>query len=70
MNVNVLVKYDALEDELQIENSNGVEWNVTTRHPEIYLSSMIGATFGELFKGNFAHSRETELKFRLTFEKL
>lgn len=70
MNINVLVKYDAIKDNLHVENSNGTEWNFTTQQPELYLSSIIGATFGELFKGYFARSSRPELKFKLTFEQL
>lgn len=70
MEVEVIVEYDALVDELHIENSKGAEWRLFTHHPEIFLSSIIGATFGELFKNHFQNSRENELKFKLTFKEL
>lgn len=70
MEVKVLVEYDSLIDKLHIKNSKGTEWRLVTRQPELYLSSIMGATFGELFKCHFQHSKERELKFKLTFEQL
>lgn len=67
MSVEVYVDYDKYTDELYIKTSKGVEWRLFTSSPEIHLSSLMGATFGELFNKYFQH--ETEIFFKLTFEK-
>lgn len=70
MKVKIWADYDAIKNELLIENSNGFEWKFTTQKPEIVLASIIGASFANVFENYFQQNEKTELKFQLTFEQL
>ena len=70
MKVEIIASYDEKERILKVKNEHDVEWRIETGLPEVYLSSLIGASFSINVKAGIDASRSYKHKYKLTIEKL
>ena len=70
MNVTITASYDIENRILRVKNEHGVEWETETSFPEIYLSSLVGASFAINAKGAFHNPYRNKAKYKLTIEEI
>lgn len=70
MKVEIIASYDEEERILSVKNEHGVEWKIGTVLPTLYLSTLIGTSFGIAVMGKMDFSTHFQHKFKLTIEEL
>lgn len=70
MKVEFITSYDEEEHILSVKNEHGVEWKFGTELPTVYLSTLIGTSFGIAVEGKIDVSDRFLHKFKLTIEEL
>lgn len=70
MNVKIIATYDSKKSILRVKNEHDVEWETQTSFPEVYLSSLIGASFAIKVKGALENSVINHNAYKLTIEEI
>lgn len=70
MKVEIVASYDEEKRILRVKNENGVEWEIGTELPSVYLSTLIGSSFGIAVMAKMDFSAHFQHKFKLTVEEL
>ena len=70
MKVEIFATYDEEKRILRVKNEHGVEWKIGTEFPSVYLSSLIGSSFGIAVMTIMDFSSHLQHKFKLTIEEL
>lgn len=70
MKVEFIATYDEEKRILRVKNEHGVEWIFGTDLPSVYLSTLIGSSFGITVLAKMDFSSHFQHKFKLTIEEL
>lgn len=70
MKVEIIASYDRKKRILRVKNEHDVEWEYTTSHPDVYLSTLVGASFALKIKGALEKSALTHNAYKLTIEEI
>lgn len=70
MKVEIIATYDEEARILRVKNEHGVEWEIGTELPSVYLSTLIGSSFGIAVMAKMDFSGHFQHKFKLTVEEL
>lgn len=70
MKVEIIATYDSKKRILRVKNEHDVEWETTTSYPDMYLSSLVGASFALKIKDALTNSEKTHNAYKLTIEEI
>lgn len=70
MKVEIIATYDSKKRILRVKNEHDVKWETETIFPEVYLSSLVGASFAINVKGALENSVKNNNTYKLTIEEL